>query len=440
MGSLSIYVLLIATFFCSLFRPWIGISAYYLLAILGPQYIWWWNFGGTRASLTVAMSALIGVALTVFTKRVHYYFLNTRLNLFMGFLWFFIIISYFFGAYVSKFDADLYSHDVRFIQNVFSINNNLFLIYFCSVMSVDTLKKTYYLSFIMVASSLFLIYWGNLQYLSENWAQFNFGRLMGPQSIDGSSIYRDENVFGMFFVTSMPFIFYLGKEIKSKILRFALWSFIPFGFHAVFLTASRGGILGLSVVILYAGIRSKKILSGLLIILMFAVLFVWQGGEIMKDRSATITEYNEEASASMRIKAWIGGMRMLAAHPLTGVGLGAFITALPDFIDTKPRVAHNTFIQLAAESGIGAAICYLAIVLLVIKNFLKIDYWCQHRRNLRGVRIVNALNNSCSASFLGFFICSIFLSLNTYEIFFFLMVISNSLSVLCAKHDNYATK
>ncbi len=56
------------------------------------------------------------------------------------------------------------------------------------------------------------------------------------------------------------------------------------------------------------------------------------------------------------LTAWEGGLRMVMSHPLTGVGLSSFITALPDYIESRHMVAHNTLVQFAAESGVGAGL------------------------------------------------------------------------------------
>jgi hypothetical protein len=46
MGKVLLAILIFSAGGMALVRPWIGINSYYLLAILGPQYIWWWNFQG----------------------------------------------------------------------------------------------------------------------------------------------------------------------------------------------------------------------------------------------------------------------------------------------------------------------------------------------------------------------------------------------------------
>ncbi len=428
MGTILFYSTFFSTTASSLVKPWIGIMAYYLLAILGPQYIWWWHFDGLRASLWVAVFTLGGIALQIGQNNYDFSFLKTKQNLWLALLWLCISLSYYFGPYVAKFDSYVLSPD-----QLFSITNSIFLFYFCASLIINDLKKVSYLGIIMIISAGYLIYWANSQYLNSNWEQFNMGRLMGPESVNGSSIYRDENTFAMLFVTGLPFIYYLGHEIKQNYLKYLLWCLIPLGCHAVFLTGSRGGLVGLCVLVLLGFYRTKHKFMAIPLIILFVLFYQWQAGSVMKERADTISEYESETSAEMRLTAWKGGLRIMESHPLIGVGLGSYITALPDFIESSPRVAHNTFMQFAAESGVGAGICYLVIVYLFFRNSKRIRVWCsENSKNIISSRIGH-YNDACTLSFAGLTVCSLFLSLNTYEIYYFLLLISNALFVMISK-------
>jgi probable O-glycosylation ligase (exosortase A-associated) len=428
MGKVLIYLILLGTSSYALVQPWIGIVFYYLLAILGPQYIWFWIFSGIRASYYVAISTLLGVALSIVLKRCDFRFLKTRLNAYLLLLWFFVVTSYYLGPYVSKYNPKLGLSPIYLLTNI----NNIFLFYFCSTLIMDNISKLKRLVYVIVASTVYLIYWANYQYFTANWAQFSFGRLKGPESVDGGSIYRDENAFAMLFVTGIPFIYYLGQSCKSKWPRALCWAIIVFGWHAVFLTGSRGGFLGLAVSIFIIFWNSNRKRLAFVMVIIFYSFFVFQGGSTMKERTGTIDNYESDSSSQMRIIAWKGGLGMISSHPITGVGLGSFITALPSYIDTSPRVAHNTLIQFAAESGVGAGFCYIMAIFLFLKNSFFISATRKRLPVDHELDSLGAINDATTVSFVGLIICSLFLSLNNYEIFYFLLLINNSLSVIAA--------
>lgn len=418
----------------ALFRPWVGIISYYLLAILGPQYIWWWNFQGLRVSYIVALSAIIGVLIQFFVSSTYAQStLKNKLNIWVMLLWFCISCSYFLGPYV-----DQYSSSGLAPPQLFYLTNTIFFFYFLASLELNSVKKLFYLAVVLVLSTLYLTYWANNQYLSQNWSQFNMGRLMGPSSVDGGSIYRDENAFALLFVCGLPFVYYLGWEMRKKWLRWGLWATIPLGWHAIFLTGSRGGLVALGAVMISVLFLSNRKIFVLPMLIFFLFFYQWQAGDIMTERSQQITDYKGEGSAEMRLAAWTGGVRMIVDQPLFGVGLGSFITALPDYYDTNPRVAHNTFIQFAAESGVGAGLAYFVIVILFFKQSFYIRRWC----NAAGIddekNRIYLYNNASTASFIGLTVCSLFLSLNTYELFFVLLIFNNALYRISVKKADHS--
>lgn len=431
MGKLLLALIIASAALVSLARPWIGIAAYYLLALLGPQYIWFWDFQGLRVSLVIAAAALLGFSLAALRGRYDFSFLKTKINLWLLFLWIFLDASYLLGPYVSAFDPKTGGLSPNYI---FSMTNKIFLFYFCATVAVNNVKKLRWLGIVFIISVIYLIYWANHEYLIHNWAHFSFGRLMGPSDIFGGNLYADQNAFAMLFVTGLPFIYFLGLGIARKWLRYALWCAIPLGWNAIFLTGSRGGLLGLGIIVLAVALLSGKKKSAVLVLLLFLAFYMWQAaGTTIERRSETITNYQRNASAEDRLQAWRAGLRMMEAHPFTGVGIGSFVHAFPDYSDKKPRVAHDTLIQFAAESGIGAGICYLMVIYYFFTRAIKIGAWCKAQEENTDVLWIKRLNNSSAVSFAGLVICSLFLSLNTYEIFYFLLIFNNSLSVICQK-------
>jgi probable O-glycosylation ligase (exosortase A-associated) len=430
-GKLLLGIIIVGAGGFAIARPWVGIVSYYLLAIFGPQYIWWWNFEGLRVSLIVAICTIAGFVLKLLKKDYDFDFLKTRLNQWLLVLWVSIDISYFFGPYVSQFNSNGLGP-----SQLFSMTNNIFIFYFIAALVAYDPKSLRYLGFVFVYATLYLIYWANDQYLSQNWSQFNMGRLTGPRDVFGSSIYGDENAFSMLFVTGIPFVYYFALEMRNRWLRYLLLLIIPLGWHAVFLTGSRGGLLGLSAVTVFiAFLSGKKYFIVPLVLVSLLIAFQLQGGSTMKNRSERISSFEGEKSAEDRLTAWRGGLSMVVAHPFTGVGLGSFVTALPSYIESRHMVAHNTFVQFSAESGVAAGLAYLMVVFIFFKNSRSIYSIINGTPVTDKTQLLSMLNKASSVSFAGLVTCSLFLSLNTYEIFFYLLIFNNSLMTICTKSD-----
>ena len=157
-----------------------------------------------------------------------------------------------------------------------------------------------------------------------------------------------------------------GRELARKSwLRTAYLGGMAIMVGAILLTQSRGGLIATGTVIgLYSirGLKRGRALVGVGALLALAVYFgpaaTWQRGE-------TIADYKDDASAQGRIDAWRTGLNVFEGRPLTGVGAGAFTLAWAEFApgDAGPaRSAHNTFVQVVAETGLPSFLLFVGAV------------------------------------------------------------------------------
>lgn len=420
MGKLILLAAILVTGLQTLRAPFVGAMAYYCLAIWGPQYIWWWNFEGLRVSFIVAVTTISALVIAVFRQGLKFDLLSSRINVCVLILWTSYVISYLFAPYVALLGEVPYLTFIHFSKIIF--------FYFVAVLVVDDIQKQKYFSFIIIAALLHLTWWANYQYLSQNWQAFNMGRLMGPTFLGGGSIYGDENAFAMFFVTAAPFLFYWGLHLARPVARYAIWAVIPFAWHAVFLTGSRGGLVGLAAT-LFAGVifSKKRYLLICILIPLFLLAFYFQGGDLLKSRTETIVDFEGESSAEARLQAWRAAVEMVQAHPVTGVGIACFIQAMSDFSDKHPRATHSVPLQFAAEVGILGLVAYCLIVGFVLwqgfqnNRLLSIE---ELKIDEKELALLHYLNEASVVSFFGLSVCALFLSLNYYEVFYFLLIIA----------------
>ncbi|MCC6531371.1 MAG: O-antigen ligase family protein [Burkholderiales bacterium] len=63
-----------------------------------------------------------------------------------------------------------------------------------------------------------------------------------------------------------------------------------------------------------------------------------------------------------RLNLWDGAVRMLADHPIVGVGAGNYSRAAADYLRRKTRLpAHNSILHVGAEMGLPGALLYVAL-------------------------------------------------------------------------------
>jgi putative inorganic carbon (hco3(-)) transporter len=419
MGQIILYIILFGTGIFSFISPWIGVVFSYLIAILVPQNIWWWNFHDIRPVFWVMIPTVIGFAIKLLNGAYRTNNIRNWRNAFLFILWIFFSLSYFIGPYANL--PSIYRfHDSSYI---FSLVNNIFILYFIGCLCIDDENKLKWLGMPIIIGTIYLTYWANDQYLSGK----QLGRIMGPTGLSGQGIYVDENAFAMLFVTGLPFLYFYSLLISRRVLRAALWIIIPFGWHAVFLTGSRGGLVGLGASILLVAMRSRKKAVGLLIILLFLAAYAWQAGGLMKSRADTISEYETESAASTRLEAWEAALSMIGRHTLFGVGLSGFGPAFPEHSENRPREAHNTFFQISAESGIVAGIMYVLVVISCFKKLWRNGNELRNAKQYSTKHFLYLMNEATLSSLAGLITCSLFLSLQVYEIFYYLCLITNSI-------------
>jgi probable O-glycosylation ligase (exosortase A-associated) len=426
MGRLLVYLLLGGSAVSALGSPWIGVTILYLIILMVPQDIWWWHFSHIRPVFLVMIPTLIGFVFAAFGNKYSFKFLLEKRYIFFFLLWGFYYISYVFGPYTDVSSPYRWYEPSWMISN----HNKTFILFFISCICINDERRLLIFFSVFVVASIYLTIWINNQYLFHGL----FGRIGGPTGLNSFGVYTDENSFASFFVASLPFVYYAGFIIKKKVYKFCLWGIIPLGWHAVFLTGSRGGLLGLCATIVFTAFRSKKKILGMFIILFFCVAYIWQAGDLMKNRARTIEDFHAEESARTRLEAWEAAIKMALNYPITGVGLASFGVAYPDHSDKKPREAHNSFFQVIGENGIFAGFLYLVILIVSLRTaFINSRY--EKKKASNKTENVFYVNEAAMTSLIGLYCCSVFLSMNMSELLFYVFAVVNIVKNI-KKSDN----
>lgn len=417
MGTIILYLVLGGNAVAALWRPWIGIVLAFLIAILTPHNIWWWAFQSVRPVMWVLLPTVLGFGLVAMRGKLEFSGFKTRLNIWVVIFFGTLTLAYYVGPYVDVVNPYRFYDPAFMYSSVFKT----FLTYFIAVLLIDDMRKAKWLAMVLVLTTVYMTYWANAQYFVNG----VYGRVGGPVPIGGYSIYKDENVFAVLFVVGAPFVFYAAQYLQNRFLQWGAWLLIPFSWHAVFLTASRGALLAVGAVLMLFAWRSRSKALGAAVIVGFMVAFAWQAGDVMKSRSVTIVSYQEEESASGRIEAWTAATKMMLAHPLTGVGFASFGQAFPTFSESIPRIAHNTFFQVAGEQGVLGGLAYIIFTLTALNRLRRNGIALRKAKQSDDVRLAYCMNEACLLGFAGFTVCGAFLSLANYDIMYYLLILSN---------------
>src|SRR5713226_8144696 len=126
----------------------------------------------------------------------------------------------------------------------------------------------------------------------------------------------------------------LGKVRRERWFAVGLLALFPLG--ALFLSASRGGIISLAAEIVLLSLllvlrrtRGKHVLAGAVVLLFAFMLVSWLGVRQILERFSSMQslEVTSGKRASMRLDTW----HIFREHPWTGTGLGTLQTVFPPY-------------------------------------------------------------------------------------------------------------
>lgn len=155
----------------------------------------------------------------------------------------------------------------------------------------------------------------------------------------------------------------------------------------ILMTQSRAVMLGLGVFTLLAIMGHRRKLRSLAVIAVVSVLVITIAPKGVWDRlkgltyatsTETLDQVDAEGSAQQRWMIWEAGAEIVRAHPVTGVGLGAYAYANSDVSAILgKRDAHSTYLTFAAETGYPGLLIFLALAGVTISRSRRVRKRCR---------------------------------------------------------------
>lgn len=138
---------------------------------------------------------------------------------------------------------------------------------------------------------------------------------------------------------------------------------------SLILTGSRGGFLGFLAsmgLLCFKMARRPFLVASVAVtgLVLFAMVVPTNLGQRLRASLDTdVQDSGVSASTQAHLDLFKAGLGMIAENPVFGVGLGEFKQQSSVYYDVaKERIAHNTYIQIAAESGVPALLTFLIFI------------------------------------------------------------------------------
>lgn len=313
------------------------------------------------------------------------------------------------------------------VSVIFSIDQDrswVRALYFLSIMPIYFLAADYLNSFLKIKKAIFVLLSsaflasviGLVQFLSQfyigidpvmNFLAKNIAPVFYGQSFSETVLANPSwlvNIGGATFLRAISLFpdphvlaFYLGLIIPLALSLFlfagnlkfsgktkALILLVNFVLLAALAAAfSRAGYIGAFFGIATIILLGWKFLDKRIKLAMIAIVFI--GGVSALNFSSVsaglvfqrfLSSFNlSEGSNSERIINWNRAVKIISDSPLTGVGVGAYSYAVDPRSPAKSAItAHNAYLDIAAEMGLGALLVWLLLLGVTIKKLAKIFF------------------------------------------------------------------
>jgi probable O-glycosylation ligase (exosortase A-associated) len=378
------------------FAPFTGLVSYIGIAYVRPHE--WAYMPDTPVSLAVALATLAGYVIFELTRRAPQLTANWLVLL----LW--VQISL----------ATIFAHSTELAQGKWIEFSKTFLIALLMTAMVDSEKRARWLLLGTVLAIGFLAFRSNIGIILARGQT----RIYGP-----GGAFEDNNDYALLLNVAAPIAFFVARAETNRWLRKICYVLSAMMMITVLFTLSRGGFLGLCVVLLGLAWKSKYKITGLVAIALAGVIaFVLVPNRVV-ERVGTISSASEtDLSAQMRFNSWYVCGQIMEDHPLLGIGPRNMLQLYGRYLETENvRVAHNSFLQMAVDAGIPAVLMFLGLMVL---SFLRLR---RTRRVLKDrapdSRLI-AYSHGLEIALAGYFVSANFLSRHDLELIYEVFALS----------------
>ncbi|MGO9518342.1 MAG: O-antigen ligase family protein [Candidatus Korobacteraceae bacterium] len=294
--------------------------------------------------------------------------------------------------------------------------------FFITMTVIDSVKRLYWSCMVAVGSVGFASV-----YMLREWQRGTetFGEGYRPGWVVG-----DANYFTIAALAVMPIAFELTLVASSKLEKVYAVACTLLTFAAVTLGASRGGFLGIVLMVFYLIARSRKPARNLAMVIVVTIPFMIFAPNSPINRFFHPAGGDKE-SVNKHLVGWEAGLNMIKKHPITGIGFGNYKAVVTRYdksgeVRLDPHVAHNAHLEVAAELGLPALVVFWAFLGTAFYSAGK----TRKRALARGAETLAAIAVGCQASILGTSVGIFFVSGQYTRLFWFVMCMTMVMPLL----------
>ena len=387
------------------YRPWIGILSWAWISYMNPHRLTWTFAYDFPFAQLVALATLAGFAINLIRERRAFgYFNGIELKLLLV-LWFVFSVTTVFA--LQPDDA----------WESWEQISKILLMTFLTIYLIDDERKLRYLLLVIAFSIGFYGFKGGIFSILGG-GQY---RVWGP----AASFIEDNNALALALNMTLPIMHYLAQTEPRRWLRILLRVTFWLSVLSVVFTYSRGGFLGLAVVLfslfVVTRLRNKVILAVIIVAAFPAAIS--QMPDAWMDRITSMGDYQQDGSAMSRLEAWKASWNLAVELPLTGGGFEAlndrdtYLKYNPGVVDKEivhVSGVHSIYFELLAENGFPGLIVFIALCIAAIRSATRLI----RNRDKENSEYSIAYGRMFRTSLLAYLVSGTFLELASFDLFY----------------------
>jgi probable O-glycosylation ligase (exosortase A-associated) len=295
----------------------------------------------------------------------------------------------------------------------------IFVMFFVSATLIRTLKEVWMLMIVIAVSLGYIAYEVNFLYFASGYLGIYHNGYGG----------LDNNGAGLMLAIGVPLCIYVYMG-TTRWWRWIFASLIPVLLHAVLMTYSRGAMVSLILASPLIFLRGRNKGQLLLAALAIALVVPSLAGREIRARFFTLENYEDQSSAQQRFASWDAAFEMALDYPVFGVGVrNSNLFSQQYGADMEGRTIHSQFLQILADTGFPGLIIYVSLLMSLLLSLRRVRRWSRARDDEEG-RQAYAVACGIEGAMAVFFVGSLFLSLEVFELPYVLILTGAQLAVV----------
>jgi probable O-glycosylation ligase (exosortase A-associated) len=246
-------------------------------------------------------------------------------------------------------------------------------------------------------------------------------RVWGPLA----SFIGDNNALALALLMTLPLIRHLQTVSTWIWVRVGLWIAAGLTVVAIFGTYSRGGVVGLAVMLPVLLLKGRQRLISVLAVVAVLAAALQLMPSNWFTRMASIAQFDTDLSMRGRTEAWSFAFRLALDHPIMGGGFRVFLNEdlfrsyVPQALTN--RNFHSIYFEVLAENGFIGLILFLGLGASTMMTTWRIDRLTRGHQQLAWA---NSLARMIQVAVFGYAVGGLVLNFGFFDFYYTLVALA----------------